>query len=101
LTTAEATRLRNSRKSWSESIQNAGLDPVSPEFTQRADKHWRAFSVKSMRPLSDLPAAAFAKDINDMTQPPGALQPVLLQAKLDSIRIALLDSFKNVFVLFD
>ena len=52
-------------------------------------------------PIKELPASAFAKDINDMTQPPCALQPVLLQAELDSIRIALLDSFNDVFVLFD
>src|SRR5438094_6435263 len=39
--------------------------------------------------IKGLPASTFAKDINDMAQPPRALQPVLLQAKLDSIRIAL------------
>ena len=52
-------------------------------------------------PIKGLPASAFAKDINHMGQPARALQPVLLQAKLDPIRIALLNSFKNVFVLFD
>jgi hypothetical protein len=49
----------------------------------------------------ELPASTFAKDINHMAQPLGAFQPILLQAEFYSIRIALLDSFNDVFVLFD
>lgn len=78
-------RSRTSPKVGQSRFKMRGLGPVLPEFAQRAD----------------LPASALAKDINDMAQPPGALQPVLLQAELDSIRIALLNSFKDVFVLFD
>jgi hypothetical protein len=36
-----------------------------------------------------------------VAQPLGAFQPVLPQAELNSIRIALLDSLNDVFVFFD
>ena len=49
----------------------------------------------------ELPASTLAEDIDYVAQAFGTLQPVLLQASFDAVRITLLYALDDVFVLFD